>query len=161
MIVWIHMYMNYHIWIHIWIHINYEFIWLFHIWIHMFHEFIYEFICSMNSYMNSGIPRYQMVFWQSACLHKRVKVGNVPGGFRAHFQNTDMMVSTWPKVVWFWKNQSLRWSNFSLLKVSLYCDKVVQHSDIMKELIQIQSFKRFCRPEMLFDSEQLEQHCKV
>ena len=26
----------------------------------MFHEFIYEFICFMNSYINSGVPRIQM-----------------------------------------------------------------------------------------------------
>ena len=42
--IWFHMYMNSHTWIHIWIHINYEFIW-----------------CFMNSYMNLGVPRFQMV----------------------------------------------------------------------------------------------------
>ena len=46
MIIWIHMYMNSHIWLHIWIHIHYEFIWFFHIWIHMFHVFIDEFGCT-------------------------------------------------------------------------------------------------------------------
>ena len=42
--------MNSYTWIHIWIHVTYEFIWF----------FIYEFICFMNSYTNSGVPRFQM-----------------------------------------------------------------------------------------------------
>ena len=38
--------------------------------------FIYEFICFMNSYMNSGVPRFQMM---DSCLPKLEKYYLVPG----------------------------------------------------------------------------------
>ena len=53
--IWIHVYMNSYV---------YEFIYmnsymnLCNLWLHDF--FIYEFICFMNSYMNCGVPRFQM-----------------------------------------------------------------------------------------------------
>ena len=66
--IWIHILMNGSF--HIWIHIDYEFIWSYvnsyaiNSWIYEFiyscDFLIYEFICFMNSYMNSGVSRSQM-----------------------------------------------------------------------------------------------------
>ena len=55
MIIWIHMYMNSHTWIH-----------TCKLWIHM----IFSYICFMNSYMNSGAPRFQMTgSWNARSGH--------------------------------------------------------------------------------------------
>ena len=70
---------SFHIWIHIMI-----------IWIHMYMNsydfFIYEFICFMNSYMNSGVPRFQMlqVGQQSGCTNRSQASGRPERGPSTH-----------------------------------------------------------------------------
>ena len=52
-----------------------------------FFKFIYEFICFMNSYMNSGVPRFQMqpsgrVFVQF-CLRRTHLFSGVDGSIQS------------------------------------------------------------------------------